>query len=101
MKIYSLGTADAELAEAIDYYNQQSEGLGYRFAAEVKRTIARIANHPQAWPRLSRRTRRCRTDRFPFGVVYQVREDAILVVAIMHLHRHPESWRSQLGPNET
>ncbi|MFC1672102.1 type II toxin-antitoxin system RelE/ParE family toxin [Planctomycetota bacterium] len=101
MNVDSLGPAKVELAEAVAYYNLQSEGLGYEFAAEVKRTIGRIVEYPNAWSPLSRRTRRCRTNRFPYGVVYQVRGDDILIVAIMHLHRHPESWKSRLSPSET
>ena len=42
MNVDSLGPANVEFAEAVAYYNLQSEGLGYEFAAEVKRTIARI-----------------------------------------------------------
>lgn len=34
MKVEFLDVAEAEFAEAIAYYNQQSEGLGYEFAAE-------------------------------------------------------------------
>ena len=60
MKIGFLDVAEDELTEAIAYYNQQSEGLGYEFAAEVKRTISRIAKYPKAWHSLSKRTRRCR-----------------------------------------
>jgi toxin ParE1/3/4 len=96
MKVAILSAAEAELADAVDYYNGQSEGLGYEFAAEIKETIARIVGFPEAWPRLSARTRRCRTKRFPYGVVYQVRGEVILIVAIMHLRRHPDTWRSRL-----
>lgn len=86
INITFLDSAEAEFIETILYYNEQSEGLGYEFAAEVKRTISRIANYPEAWTTLSKRTRRCRTNRFPYGIVYQIREDKILIVAIMHLH---------------
>ena len=34
MKVEFLDPAKSELVEAIDYYNSESEGLGYRFAAE-------------------------------------------------------------------
>jgi plasmid stabilization system protein ParE len=96
MKVEVLEPAEAEFREAVEYYNQQSEGLGFEFAAEVRRAIARVARFPAAWVSLSSRTRRCRTNRFPYGVVYQVREDTILVVAVMHLRRRPNSWRGRL-----
>ena len=100
MKIEFLHPAKAELTSAISYYNEQSEGLGYEFAAEVNRTLERIVHYPDAWPRLSKRTRRCRTNRFPYGLTYQVRKETFLIVAGMHLSRDPETWKSRLGTNE-
>ncbi len=97
MIVRLLAPAQAELVEAVDYYNSQSEGLGYEFAAEVRQTLQRIVEHPQAWHPLSPSTRRCRTRRFPYGVVYQVRDEEILVVAVMHLRREPENWRRRPG----
>jgi plasmid stabilization system protein ParE len=96
MRIEFLDPAKKEFAEAIAYYNQESEGLGYRFAVEVKRTLSRILRHPHAWTCISKRTRRCRTRGFPYGIIYQAREDVILIVAVMHLHRRPNSWKSRL-----
>ena len=49
MKIQFLPPAKAELVNAISYYNVQSEGLGYEFAAEVKRTLESIVQYPDAW----------------------------------------------------
>ncbi|WP_442891734.1 type II toxin-antitoxin system RelE/ParE family toxin [Dissulfurispira sp.] len=79
MNITFLAPAEAELLDAVAYYNTQSEGLGYEFAAKVKRTIERIIQYPEAWFQLSKRTRRCRTNRFPYGVIYQVRSGTLLI----------------------
>jgi hypothetical protein len=96
MRLELLDPAKAELIEAVAYYNRESEGLGYRFAGEVRRTFSRILQYPQAWTPISKRTRRCRTTGFPYGVIYQVRDDVILVVGVMHLHRHPSLWKGRL-----
>ncbi|HPC94685.1 MAG TPA: hypothetical protein PLU87_07090 [Sedimentisphaerales bacterium] len=48
MKVEFLDPAREELTEAIAYYNRESEGLGFRFAAEVRRAISRITRHPHA-----------------------------------------------------
>jgi plasmid stabilization system protein ParE len=96
MRVEFLAPATKELVEALAHYNEQSEGLGYRFASQVRKTLARIVQYPHAWPPISKRTRRCRTIGFPYGVIYQASEGVILVVAVMHLHRHPDSWKSRL-----
>ena len=97
MKGYEfLEPAQMELEEGVKYYNERRAGLGYDFAKEVADTIARILKYPEAWTKLSKRTRRCRTKRFPYGVVYQIRGDRILVVAVAHLRRKPWYWRDRV-----
>jgi plasmid stabilization system protein ParE len=97
MRVRFLAAAGEEFSNAVSYYDSQKEGLGDEFVDEVWRTISRIVNHPLAWQRLSARTRRCLTRRFPYGVIYQVRSDSILIIAVMHLRRHPESWRGRVA----
>ena len=92
MNVRILSVAEQEFSVAVSYYNNESPGFGFEFAAEVQATVERIKNNPEAWTLLSRRTRRCLTNRFPFGIIYQKRDDEILIVSVMHLHRHPESW---------
>ena len=92
-KVIFLDPAIQEFESAVDYYNTQSEGLGFEFALEVKRSIERIVKHPQAWHQLSPNTRRCRTNRFPYGVIYSLKESRIIIAAVMHLHQKPRSWQ--------
>ena len=100
MVVRFLAPAQAELAEAVAYYDSQESGLGSQFAEEVKRIIERILQYPEAWALLSPRTRRCRTNKFPYGIIYQIRGDAVLIVAVMHLHREPTTWKSRLRGGE-
>jgi len=96
MKYSFLEPAKEEFEEAVSYYENQREGLGSDFAQEVSATIARIQNYPDAWPRLSRNTRYCKTRRFPYGMIYTIRGGEILIVAVMHLHRRPGYWKTRL-----
>ena len=96
MKVLVLSCAEDGFAEAVDYYNDQCPGLGYKFAVEVQRAFQRIRRHPTAWSIFSARTRRCLIDRFPFGILYQVRENCIVVGAIMHLRRDPRRWQDRV-----
>jgi plasmid stabilization system protein ParE len=101
MNIKFLEPAAAELYEAIVYYNIQRNGLGLEFANEVEDTIERIKQNPEAWTAIStsKQARRCLTNRFPYGIIYQIRKNTILIVAVMHLKRRPQTWQSRLRKN--
>jgi len=97
MRVSFLEIAQIELDDAIDYYNYESPKLGDAFLIEVIKSLERINNFPNAWQICSQNTRRCQTRRFPYGIIYQIRdEDKILVVAIENLHRKPEYWKKRL-----
>ena len=89
-----------EYIEAIEYYAARGEGLELDFSEEVQRTIRRIIEYPEAWSLVSKRTRRCRTKRFPYGIIYQIRGDMLLVIAVMHLHREPQSWKTRIANSQ-
>ena len=96
MRIRFLEIAEIELDQAIEYYNYESPGLGDAFLTEVLKALDRIGEFPKAWHPLSARTRRCQMRRFPYGIIYQVRQDEILIVAIANLHRRPDYWEYRI-----
>src|SRR6185503_2393868 len=90
-----LKVARADVADAIDYYNGQELGLGADFASEVRKTIERILQYPNAWAQVSKRTRRCQVNRFPYGVFYSLETDVVVVIAVLHRHREPRTWQTR------
>lgn len=88
--------AQAELEEAAAWYELQRQGLAAEFLEEFDKGVRQISELPHAWKPVGIRTRQYRLNRFPYGIVYQVREDAILIVAVAHLHRRPGYWRQRL-----
>lgn len=86
---------EKELNEAIAYYNECQNGLGTEFAKEVYFAIQNILLFPRAWAPLSVNTRRCMTNRFPYGVIYQVTDEQVFIIAVMHLNREPNYWKKR------
>ena len=96
MKVRFLTPASIELIEAMEYYEGQRLGLGYEFQSEVETAVDKIKEFPNAWTLVSNRTRRILLKRFPFGLLYQVRNDEIIVAAVMDLRRDPTRWEEML-----
>jgi plasmid stabilization system protein ParE len=89
MKVRFLKLADQELTDALNWYDQQLDGLGRDFLDELDRAIRRLAAFPLSSPEIELGLRRCLLARFPYGVIYGVEGDTIIVVAVAHLHRQP------------
>jgi plasmid stabilization system protein ParE len=84
-----------EFERAIEYYEECEAGLGLDFAGEVHDAIQRIVDYPEAWAEAAPGIRRCLARRFPYGVLYAVHEDRIVILAVMHLRRRPGYWRDR------
>ena len=70
MTIRILAEAEAELADAVAYYDGLLPGLGAESALAVREGLIRIEQYPKAWQLLGHRARRYRLSRFPYGLVY-------------------------------
>lgn len=96
MKVHFLSPAEREFDDAIKYYEAELKGLGELFKNEIQRAILRIKEFPNAYPVLGTHVRRCLISKFPYGILYQHRESEgqLIIVAIAHLHRRPDYWKS-------
>ncbi len=96
MKVRFARAAEADLAAAVAYYDGQNPGLGDDFLDEIEAATARVEQFPNAWHKLSRNTRRCRLHRFPYGLIYRVKADEAVIVAVAHLHSEPTQWLARV-----
>jgi plasmid stabilization system protein ParE len=85
--------AEAEMSDAAAYYEDQQADLGKRFLASVQDAINSITINPRLYPVVALDVRRCLTKVFPFGVLFRILPDQIVIVAVMHLARHPGYWK--------
>jgi len=96
MKIRLLQIAQLELDEAVEWYNQQSLGLGLEFLDELDDSIKLILIFPEIAEKILEDIRRLMINRFPYGIIYSIDEDYIVVIAIAHLRRKPNYWIDRL-----
>ncbi|MBV8782275.1 MAG: type II toxin-antitoxin system RelE/ParE family toxin [Phycisphaerae bacterium] len=93
--------AVAEILAASRWYGEQLVNLGDDFLDEYKAVVAQIETNPRRFPKTprpaNREVRRARTRRFPYVVIYQLRNDACVIIAVAHAHRRPNYWGSRLG----
>jgi plasmid stabilization system protein ParE len=96
LNIEILAAAESEIDEIYDYFERETKGLGPQFLDELLHVFKNIKRYPEAWPNFSGRTKRCLFSKSPYGVIYQLRKEKILVVAVAHLHRKPQYWKDRL-----
>ena len=89
--------ASAELSEAVRWYEVRRAGLGGEFFDAVAATLAHVEARPEIGAPISTdgRTRRVLVARFPYQVVYRLRPAEIVIVAVAHLKRRPDYWKSR------
>lgn len=85
--------AEAELREALEYYEKQRPGLGGEFLREFEAALQRVRENPHAYaaeddPGI----RSCPLRRFPYTLVYVEIVDHVWVAAVAHQRRRPRYW---------
>lgn len=89
--------ADAEYAEAAGYYARTDSDLGGRFFEEIESLLRDICEDPARFPIFDSPTRRHFSTLFPYAIIYVNQPDRIVILAVMHMKRHPDYWKHRLG----
>lgn len=87
--------AESEMIKAAAWYESQQTDLGKRFLTSVQDALNRVAFNSALYPFAERDVRRCLTKTFPFGILFRIKPDVIVIMAIMHLHRDPDYWKNR------
>lgn len=97
MELIFARLAQTEINEARCYYERQQRGLGNEFLREASLSAKRIREQPLAWQVEIEPVRRFLFNRFPYKMLYAIREGRIVVLAVAHQHRDPEYWIDRIA----
>ena len=88
-----------ELEDSRSWYEERAENLGTEFLNEVDRAVNAIQHTPTVWPWYDEQhhVRRFLVHRFPYAIIYRVISSVIQIIAVMHLHRHPDYWKQRMA----
>ncbi|MCI0421938.1 MAG: type II toxin-antitoxin system RelE/ParE family toxin [Acidobacteria bacterium] len=88
--------AEADIAEAFDWYESQQEGLGNRFLEAVDDLFETIEQQPFIYSIRYRDIRWAFAVPFPYKAIYYVEQESIVVIGVIHGSRHSRIWKHRL-----
>jgi toxin ParE1/3/4 len=92
--------AELEIFEAALRFERERADLGFRFETQVNTIFARVLENPFQFPEIEDGARRALVRDFPSGVFFTLEDDLITVLAVLHLHRHPDTWKRRRRDTE-
>lgn len=88
------GSANEDLADAREWYEDQQVGLSDRFLSEVLETLDRIKENPFQFPFCFGSSQRANLSVFPYSIYFVTLSSGIIVVnTIHHQSQHPNHWQ--------
>jgi toxin ParE1/3/4 len=84
-----------ELDEAIGFFESQRPGRGIDFLEAVYDDIALLVEYPLAGRMRRDRFRSFVMAKWPYKIIYAVKDDVVVVSAIAHHKRRPNYWRKR------
>jgi plasmid stabilization system protein ParE len=96
VKISVAAEAEQELTQAALFYAQRANvELGRALIAEFERSVDLLRSHPMLGAAWRGDTRRLPLRRFPFSIVYLIRDSELHILALAHQRRKPGYWRGR------
>jgi len=97
MRINYLPEVADDLADAREWYENCSPGLGRDFIRMAYAGFSELRGFPERHERVHGPFRRALLRRFPYGIYYQCSADLITVYGVFHTARDPAAIRGAIG----
>lgn len=86
---------DCDVREAALWYDRRSAGLGDAFVEAVRQCTADVIADPERFARSPMGCRYRRLFRFPYVLLFDVVDDELLMLGVLHTARSMEKWRER------
>lgn len=86
--------ATIEILEAYDWYELQKEGLGLDFLNELENFYNGLLRNPDIYSYYNKPVREGKLNRFPYTLVYEIFETAIIIYSVFMAKQNPAKKRT-------
>ncbi len=87
--------AERDIEDAYKWYESKRVGLGSDFLLCLEEGLAKIQRNPETYAMAHRNMRRFLIRRFPYGIFYLVDKGLLVVLAVLHARRDPQTLQSR------
>ena len=87
--------AKNDIQEIVDYYDRLAPKITDKFMDDLYADLELLQGNPNLFQRKYKETRVRYMKKFPFGVHYMVKEDTVVILAVLHTSRNPKIWEER------
>ena len=87
--------AEADIAEAYQYYESCRENLGSDLITCIEESFSRIENNPRQYKTIHKNVHRALVRKFPYGIYYVLINEQIVILGVLHARKNPKHWQSR------
>ena len=91
-RLVVLPQAAAEVNDAAAWYERQNPSSAIKFNEAFRVALTRLGENPFQYQVVQDEVRRAPLRRFPYGLLYVVEEEAVVVLSCFHASRDPAQW---------
>jgi hypothetical protein len=89
--------ADLELTSIFSYYDSISNNLGDKFLDSWELAIKKVCKNPLGFEIKHKKFRQALISKFPYLIIFEIHDNAIVVYAIIHAKKHPVKRYKKAG----
>ncbi|HXL56398.1 MAG TPA: type II toxin-antitoxin system RelE/ParE family toxin [Chitinophagaceae bacterium] len=81
--------AAREIRKAVEWYDEESIGLGDELIARLEYYYNKIKKYPDSYKRVNKTVQRCLMKKFPYIIFFTSQENKITILRVRHAKQKP------------